>query len=68
MILILHADTDKDGAEYRQLMEFLSNMDNIQSRVHDEKGTQQILTEIYLVGDTASLILVEQMGHALRRR
>ncbi len=57
MILILHADTDKDGAEYRQLMEFLSNMDNIQSRVHDEKGTQQILTEIYLVGDTASLIL-----------
>ena len=59
MILILHADTDKDGAEYRQLMEFLSNMDNIQSRVHDEKGTQQILTEIYLVGDTASLILVD---------
>jgi len=57
MILILHADTDKDGAEYRQLMDFLSNLNNIQSRVHDEKGIQQTLTEIYLVGDTASLVI-----------
>ena len=57
MILILHADTDKDGAEYRQLMDFLSNLNNIQSRVHDEKGTLQTLTEIYLVGDTASLVI-----------
>ena len=59
MILILHADTDKDGAEYRQLMDFLSNLHNIQSRVHDEKGSQQVLTEIYLVGDTASLVVDE---------
>ena len=57
MILILHADTDKDGTEYRQLMDFLSNLKNIQSRVHDEKGILQTLTEIYLVGDTASLII-----------
>jgi len=55
MILILKADTDKNGEEYRQLMEFLSNLSNIQSRVHDEIGTRQTLTEIYLVGDTASL-------------
>ena len=59
MILILHADTDKDGAEYRQLMDFLSNLHNIQSRVHDEKGTLQVLTEIYLVGDTAALVVDE---------
>ena len=59
MILILHADTDKDGAEYRQLMDFLSNLHNIQSRVHDEKGSLQVLTEIYLVGDTASLVADE---------
>jgi len=57
MILILHAGTDKDGAEYRQLMDFLSHLKNIQSRVHDEKGTLQTLTEIYLVGDTASLVI-----------
>ena len=59
MILILHADTDKDGAEYRQLMDFLSNLHNIQSRVHDEKGSLQVLTEIYLVGDTAALVVDE---------
>ncbi|MEZ5540609.1 MAG: 3-deoxy-7-phosphoheptulonate synthase [Pseudomonadota bacterium] len=55
MILILSPDTDKDGAEYRQLLEFLSNLQNIHTRVHDEKGTQQTLTEIYLIGDTAKL-------------
>ena len=55
MILILQADTDKSGEDYRQLMDYLSNLGNIQSRVHDEKGTLQTLTEIYLVGDTATL-------------
>ena len=55
MILILHADTDKQGEDYRQLMAFLENLGNIQARVHDEVGTQQVLTEIYLVGDTAAL-------------
>jgi 3-deoxy-7-phosphoheptulonate synthase len=62
MILILHADTDKDGAEYRQLMDFLSNLNNIQARVHDEKGTLQTLTEIYLVGDTASLVIEDMQS------
>jgi 3-deoxy-7-phosphoheptulonate synthase len=62
MILILHADTDKNGADYRQLMEFLSNLDNIQSRVHDEKGARQLLTEIYLVGDTAILSVDEMQS------
>ena len=55
MILILQAGTDKSGDDYRQLMEYLSNLGNIQSRVHEETGTRQTLTEIYLVGDTAAL-------------
>jgi len=62
MILILHADTDKRGEDYRQLMDFLSNLSNIQSRVHDEKGAQQVLTEIYLVGDTAALSVDEMQS------
>ena len=62
MILILHADTDKNGDDYRQLMEFLSNLNNIQSRVHDETGTRQVLTEIYLVGDTAALSIDEMQS------
>mgnify|MGYP001817555792 FL=1 len=55
MILLLHADTDKNGEDYRQLMAFLENLNNIQARVHDEVGAQQVVTEIYLVGDTAAL-------------
>lgn len=62
MILILHADTDKNGDDYRQLMEFLSNLTNIQARVHDEIGTRQVLTEIYLVGDTAALSIDEMQS------
>ena len=55
MILILRADTDKNSEDFRDLMEHLSRMTKIQARIHDEVGTQQTLTEIYLVGDTATL-------------
>jgi 3-deoxy-7-phosphoheptulonate synthase len=55
MILILQPDTDKQSEAYRQLLEYLSNLENITSRTHDEVGSQQVLTEIYLVGDTAAL-------------
>ena len=55
MILILQPDTDKHSEQYRQLMKYLSNLPNIISRTHDEVGTRQVLTEIYLIGDTATL-------------
>ena len=55
MILILNANTDKNGDDYRQLLASLANLSNIQIRVHDEVGARQTLTEIYLVGDTAAL-------------
>jgi len=55
MILILKEDTDNNSEEYRQLMDFLSNLKNVESRLHHERGTEKILTEIYLVGDTSSL-------------
>jgi 3-deoxy-7-phosphoheptulonate synthase len=61
MILILQPDTDKSSADYRQLMEYLSNLENITTRTHDEVGARQVLTEIYLVGDTAAL-QVEDMA------
>lgn len=55
MILILAPETDTRGHNYRQLMEHLDNLRNVEHRVHQEIGTQQTLTEIYLVGDTHSL-------------
>ncbi len=55
MILILAPDTDKRSTEFRKLMDHLANLPNIQARVHQEIGTLQTLTEIYLVGDTLTL-------------
>ena len=55
MILILEPNTDPQGAPYRLLMDYLAHLPNIRTRVHQEVGTQQVLTEIYLIGDTAAL-------------
>ena len=55
MILILQPDTDQQGAPYRRLLDYLAQLPNIKTRVHQEVGAQQVLTEIYLVGDTAAL-------------
>ena len=55
MILILSSNTDPQGADYRQLMVHLAGLPGIKTRVHIEHGTEQTLTEIYLVGSTKQL-------------
>ena len=55
MIVILKPDMGEKTPEYRQILDFLSHKPNIKTRVHQEIGVQQTLTEIYLIGDTASL-------------
>lgn len=55
MIIILQPQITMHSAEYRQLMDYLTNRPNIQTRVHQEVGALQTLTEIYLIGETASL-------------
>lgn len=55
MILILSPEVDTQSDEYAQLMEHLRNLPNVQMRLHREHGAQQVLTEIYLIGDTATL-------------
>ncbi len=62
MILILTPDTDTGSPEYKKLLQHLSNLPNIRSRVHRETGAQQILSEVYLIGDTASLTVEEMEG------
>ena len=59
MIIILHPDTDKDSDPYRALMDYLDGIKGITARSHDVTGSQQRLTEIYLIGDTASLDAAE---------
>jgi 3-deoxy-7-phosphoheptulonate synthase len=56
MILILAPNTEVDSDAFRQLEAYLDRMPNIKHRVHQEVGDQQLLTEIYLIGDTASLV------------
>ena len=55
MILILAPNITTDSAEFKQLEEFLDSMPNIRHRIHQESGAQQLLTEVYLIGDTAPL-------------
>jgi 3-deoxy-7-phosphoheptulonate synthase len=55
MILILTPDTDQQGSNYQRLMDYLNNLKSVEHRVHQVKGSQQTLTEIYLIGDTHAL-------------
>ncbi len=59
MILILTPDTDQQSSNYLRLMDHLNNLPSIEHRIHQERGTQQTLTEIYLIGDTHTLNLDE---------
>jgi 3-deoxy-7-phosphoheptulonate synthase len=68
MIIILHPDTNKDDAEYLKLLDYLGRLPNITYRAHEEVGTQQILTEIYLIGDTSSLEAKEIEGFEIVER
>jgi len=55
MIVILHPDIRRDSAEYDAIVDYLSKLPGIQLRVHEVQGAQQVLTEIYLLGNTAAL-------------
>ncbi len=56
MIVILEPNIDKNGDTYRSLMNHLTHLPTIQVRIHEEIGTQQTLTELYLIGNTAALL------------
>ena len=62
MILILKPDTTTDSEAFLALTAFLEKLPNIRHRIHQETGTQQLLTEVYLVGDTAALTLEEMQN------
>ncbi len=55
MIIILQPHIRKDNEEYHKIFTYLEKLPNIRLSVHEIQGTQQILTEIYLIGDTHSL-------------
>lgn len=55
MIIILQPQVDRNSPEFGGILAYLANKTNISTRVHEEIGAQQRLTEIYLIGDTALL-------------
>ena len=62
MILILKSNIDREGAEYEHLLSHLSRLQNIELRIHRERGVEQTLTEIYLIGNTAALSVEDMKG------
>ena len=55
MILILAPNADTASPEYAQLIRYLDNLDGIEHRTHAEHGAEQVLTEVYLIGNTSAL-------------
>ena len=55
MIVILEPNADASSDEYQQLIHHLTNLPDIEYRVHKVEGSQQTLTEIYLIGETAAI-------------
>ena len=55
MILILTPNVDTSSDKYKSLMEYLHELPAIQTSIHEVKGSIQVLTEIYLVGETSNL-------------
>src|SRR2546426_4656699 len=62
MILILTPNIEPENDSYKQLMARLSLLEDIQLRVHREQGTEQTLTEIYLIGNTSSIPVEDMKG------
>ena len=62
MILILSSNTDQQGSDYRQLMTHLAGLQGIRARVHVERGVEQTLTEIYLIGNTKPLDIADMQN------
>lgn len=55
LILILEPNVDRSSSRYDQLISHLDSLQDISFSFHDVHGSGQVLTEVYLIGDTASL-------------
>ncbi len=55
MIVVLQPDVNTASETGRKVLEYLRAKPGITPKVHEVTGTQQVLSEIYLVGDTSTL-------------
>src|SRR4051812_38583529 len=62
MILTLSPNIEPESESYRALMDHLSRLPSIQTRVHREQGTERSITEIYLIGNTSAIPVDDMRG------
>ncbi|MGQ0578058.1 MAG: 3-deoxy-7-phosphoheptulonate synthase [Betaproteobacteria bacterium] len=62
MILILSDSADPQSPEYEQLMQALTLLPNIKTRIHRIQGTERSVTEVYLLGDTKALAIEDMQS------
>jgi 3-deoxy-7-phosphoheptulonate synthase len=62
MILILSSSVSEKPQEYQALQAHLATLAGIQVRVHVEQGAQQNLTELYLIGNTKALDIIDMQS------
>src|SRR5690606_27944934 len=55
MLLILHPDIIESSETYRTTLDFLHKLPGIRIKKHLVQGQEQVLTEIYLIGNTKAL-------------
>lgn len=55
MLVILHPNTDESSQKFIETWKYLNDLPDIQLKKHIVTGEQQILTEIYLIGDTSKI-------------
>lgn len=55
MLVILHPNTDEQSDAYIKTWAYLTNLENVSAKKHYVRGQMQLLTEIYLLGDTSKL-------------
>ncbi len=55
MIVLLKSNLDEASPEFQQTFSFLSQLPGIEVRLHQVRGAEQVLSEIYLIGSTKRL-------------
>ncbi|MCC6132676.1 MAG: 3-deoxy-7-phosphoheptulonate synthase [Acidobacteria bacterium] len=55
MIVILRSDLEENSPECQQTLSYLTHLSGLEVRLHQVRGAEQTLTEIYLIGNTARL-------------
>src|SRR5690554_7599217 len=55
MLIILNSELTQDSPELSHTLKFLAQLPNVSVKLHEVKGAEQTLTEVYLIGNTQAL-------------